>query len=158
VHSVANYCPKCGAQLPVQESQPTGQQQYQPQYQQQYQMPYQQGYSTQHPRKTRPEGAIVLSMIAGVFIMINGLIVAILGAFMTFMFMPAGIVVLIAGLILGLVVFIAAIKLSQNPEEHITWGVLILVFSLLSIVIGGGFIIGMILGFIGGLLAIVWNA
>lgn len=90
--------------------------------------------------------------------MINGLIVAIVGAFMAFMFMPAGVVVLIAGLILGLVVFIAAIKLSQNPEEHITWGVIILIFSLLSIVIGGGFVIGMILGFIGGLLAIVWNA
>ncbi|MCQ5375965.1 MAG: DUF6114 domain-containing protein [Methanomassiliicoccales archaeon] len=121
-------------------------------------MPYQQSYSMQHPRKTRPEGAIILSMIAGVFIMINGLIVAILGAVMTFMFIPAGIIVLIAGLILGLVVLIAAIKLSQRPEDNITWGVIILIFSLLSIVIGGGFIIGMILGFIGGLLAIVWNA
>ncbi|MCQ5375964.1 MAG: zinc-ribbon domain-containing protein [Methanomassiliicoccales archaeon] len=26
--STASYCAKCGAQLPVQESQPTGQQQY----------------------------------------------------------------------------------------------------------------------------------
>ncbi|MEM3058478.1 MAG: zinc ribbon domain-containing protein [Methanomassiliicoccales archaeon] len=143
--SGANFCPKCGRQLPVTGSSSSMQQQnYAPQ-------------PRTYSGRSKPEAAIVLSIIAGVFILINGILVAALGAILLFSFLPAGIIVLGAGLIFGLIVFIAAIKLNQKPEEHLMWGVVILVFSILSIVIGGGFIIGLILGFIGGLLAILWN-
>ena len=48
--------------------------------------------------------------------------------------------------------------LDSKPENHVKWGTLILIFSMLSIFGGmGGWIIGWILGVIGGLLAITWK-
>ncbi|MFQ5998323.1 MAG: DUF6114 domain-containing protein, partial [Candidatus Bathyarchaeia archaeon] len=44
-----------------------------------------------------------------------------------------------------------------NPAQNKAWGVIILVLSIISIVIGGGFAIGFILGIIGGALAIAWH-
>jgi uncharacterized membrane protein YjjB (DUF3815 family) len=50
--------------------------------------------------------------------------------------------------------------LNKKPEEHNTWGTLIIVFSVLSVFGGamGGFAAGLILGLIGGILAITWKA
>lgn len=45
--------------------------------------------------------------------------------------------------------------MNSNPREHVTWGIIIIIFSVLSLVIGGGFVIGMIFGLIGGVLALV---
>ena len=62
-------------------------------------------------------------------------------------------------LIMGLVVIFGAIMLDSKPDEHKTWGTIILVFSILSILGGmGGFGIGAILGIIGGALAISWTS
>jgi Family of unknown function (DUF6114) len=49
--------------------------------------------------------------------------------------------------------------LNSKPEEHSTWGTLILIFSVLSIFGGamGGFGVGLILGLIGGVLALTWK-
>ncbi|MCW4033547.1 MAG: DUF6114 domain-containing protein [Candidatus Bathyarchaeota archaeon] len=64
----------------------------------------------------------------------------------------------IIGLIFGILVIFGAIMLDSKPKEHKTWGTLILIFSILSIFGGmGGFGIGMILGIIGGALAISWS-
>jgi len=46
--------------------------------------------------------------------------------------------------------------LNNQPEKNTIWGVLILVFSLMSFLSGGGFVIGGCLGIIGGILALVW--
>ncbi|MBM4237379.1 MAG: hypothetical protein FJ151_02715 [Euryarchaeota archaeon] len=146
----ARYCPKCGTH--VQTYAPPPVQQYQPA------PPVQAGYAgTPYRRESRPDAAIVLSIVAGVLILINGLLVAIGGPFLLFFLEPIGIPLVILGLVFGLAVLIGAIKLSQNPRDHITWGAIILIFSLLSIVIGGGFVLGLILGLIGGILALVWN-
>ncbi len=146
----ARYCPKCGTH--VQAYAPPPAQQYQPAPPPQPQYAWE-GYR----RESRPDAAIVLSIVAGVLILINGLLVAIGGAFLLVFFIPIGIPLVILGLVFGLAVLLGAIKLSQSPGDHITWGAIILVFSLLSIVIGGGFVVGMILGLIGGILALVWN-
>jgi hypothetical protein len=58
------------------------------------------------------------------------------------------------GLICGVLVLFGAIMLRIRPARKKTWGVLILVFSIPSIVTGGGFIIGFILGIIGGAVAL----
>jgi hypothetical protein len=44
--------------------------------------------------------------------------------------------------------------LHIKPAKKKVWGILILVFSIPSVITGGGFIIGFILGIIGGALAI----
>ncbi len=65
----------------------------------------------------------------------------------------------ILGLIFGGIVVISAIMLNSKPQEHTTWGILIAIFSVLSIFGGamGGFGIGLVLGLIGGVLAVIWN-
>jgi hypothetical protein len=61
------------------------------------------------------------------------------------------------GLVSGIVVIIGAIMLNTRPREHITWGTIILVFSVISFVGMGGFWIGALLGIAGGAIALSWR-
>jgi uncharacterized membrane protein len=58
---------------------------------------------------------------------------------------------------LGIVVIVAAVMLYRNPPQKTLWGVLVLVLSIVSIFVGGGFLLGLILGVIGGILALIWK-
>jgi hypothetical protein len=114
----------------------------------------------------KPTVAFVLSFIAGIMILING---AVIGAVRSFIesYIPGmgeralvtGIlsIIMVVGIILGLIAIVAALMLYRNPAQKTIWGVIILVSSIISIVIGGGFIIGVILGIIGGALALSWK-
>ncbi len=57
----------------------------------------------------------------------------------------------IIGLISGILVLIGAMKLQSNVT---TWATIIIAFSVVSFIAGGGFIVGGILGLVGGILAI----
>jgi len=61
------------------------------------------------------------------------------------------------GLVCGAVVLLSASMLLANVGRRRTWGTLILVFSVLSFVGLGGFIIGAILGIAGGILTLRWK-
>jgi hypothetical protein len=65
----------------------------------------------------------------------------------------------VVGLIFGAIVIISALMLNSKPEQHSTWGTLIIIFSVLSMFGSamGGFGIGLILGLIGGILAVTWK-
>ncbi len=65
----------------------------------------------------------------------------------------------ILGLIFGAIVIISALMLNSRPEQHSTWGSVIVLFSVLSIFGSamGGFGVGLVLGLIGGVLAITWK-
>jgi hypothetical protein len=64
----------------------------------------------------------------------------------------------ILGIVFGIVVLISSIMLYTNPKQHELWGSLIVVFSVLSVLsCMGGMGIGLILGIVGGVLAIVWK-
>ena len=65
----------------------------------------------------------------------------------------------ILGLVFGIIVIVSAVMLYNRSAEHTTWGVLVLIFSVLSVFgsMMGGFEIGVILGVIGGVLAILWK-
>ena len=54
------------------------------------------------------------------------------------------------GLTCGAIVLLGAIMLRSKPVNRKVWGIVIIVFSIPSVVTGGGFIIGFILGIIGG--------
>jgi hypothetical protein len=127
----------------------------------------------------KPAIAFILSLIGGIFILLGGGMMSMMGSFMGsygyemmggnrwggmmrpgfgmigFAFGALGIL----GLIFGVIVIISAIMLNRRPEQHSTWGILILVFSVLSIFGSamGGFGIGLILGLIGGILALTWK-
>ena len=66
----------------------------------------------------------------------------------------------IVGVLAGTIVILAAVMLLRKPKKRSTWGSLIILFSLFSIygAAMGGFGIGIILGLIGGLLAITWKS
>jgi hypothetical protein len=61
------------------------------------------------------------------------------------------------GLVSGAVVLISAVELLTNPSQTRTWSVLILVFSVLSFIGLGGFIVGAVLGIVGGALVLKWK-
>jgi len=61
------------------------------------------------------------------------------------------------GLVCGIIVLVSATMLLARQGQRRTWGILVLVFSVLSFVGLGGFVIGAILGIIGGVLALRWK-
>jgi hypothetical protein len=61
------------------------------------------------------------------------------------------------GLISGIVVIVGALMLNARPAEHMTWAILILVFSIVSFLGMGGFYLGALLGIAGGAIALSWK-
>lgn len=64
----------------------------------------------------------------------------------------------IIGLIAGIIVLIGALMLNSRPEDHLTWGAMILAFSVISLLGMGGFYVGALLGIAGGALALSWRS
>jgi hypothetical protein len=100
-----------------------------------------------------PMAAYWLSMIGAIIGLLAGILLLGIGAFLGiftfgFGFLFTG-VLGIWMILASIIVIIFAGKLKSNPMEHIKWGALILVFSLLGV--------GGILGLIGGILAIVYT-
>ena len=119
----------------------------------------------------RPTAAFILSLLGGIFMILSGSLtlffVNVISYGMGYSpyrwgmmgwgmmgFLPW---FWIIGLVSGVIVLIGAAMLYTRPEESATWGVLILVFSIISLLGMGGFFIGFLLGLIGGILAIVWK-
>jgi len=59
-------------------------------------------------------------------------------------------------LIFTIALFVCTIQIYRKPRAHKVLGLPMMIFSLLSLPIGGGFLIGSILAFIGGMLAVEW--
>ena len=115
-------------------------------------------------RSEKPTRAFNLSLIAGILILANAASVAAAttwfpgiiptlpgssGNDTTILYSAATV-----GLICGVLLLFGAIMLCSKPEHTRAWGIMIIVSSVPSVVTGGGFIIGFILGIIGGALAL----
>lgn len=100
---------------------------------------------------TRPEAALVFGLIGGIVIVVGAIILLSMGMYSVFLVLG------LAGLIFGVLVIVASIIVYEQPEHHVAWGVIALVFSICSIVGSGGFIVGMALGIVGGALGIAWR-
>ena len=61
------------------------------------------------------------------------------------------------GLMCGAIVLFSSVALRLMPHHRQTWGVLILVFSILSFFGFGGFIIGAVLGITGAIMILQWK-
>ncbi len=61
------------------------------------------------------------------------------------------------GIITGIIVLVGAVMLSSQSRQNAAWGTVILIFSAFSLIGGGGFFIGSILGILGGIIAITWR-
>ncbi len=120
--------------------------------------------------------AFAFSLVAGVLILLNAIILLSMPMFYA---MPTGYggepeycghmmcwmrpyfwfgywawIYIAIGIISGIVVLISSLMLRSRHEEKTLWGTLIVVFSVLSILSGGGFFLGLVFGVLGGILAL----
>ena len=61
------------------------------------------------------------------------------------------------GLICGIIVTMSAVLLRLKSNQRQTWGILVLVFSILGFFGFGGFIVGSVLGIVGGIMTLRWK-
>jgi hypothetical protein len=61
------------------------------------------------------------------------------------------------GILFGVLVTLGAILLRSKPANKKVWGLMIIAFSIPSIITGGGFIIGFLLGIMGGKMSLSGN-
>jgi len=131
-------------------------------------------------KEDRPTLAFLLSLISGIFIIMGGLTTTAMmglfwwmghhwgagiwrwgwmgghmaGIFSSGIFLGLG----LFGIVCGIAVLIGALMLNRDPKGHAKWGALVLAFSILSIVGAmGGWLVGLVLGVLGGALAISWE-
>jgi Family of unknown function (DUF6114) len=132
---------------------------------------------TQQTTPSYPTTASILALIGGVLMLMGGALFIFVSVYVlpnfVFSHVPtppgfngAGIpaiaqgvvgVMGVFGLVSGIIVLISAVLLLSNVGNRRTWGVLILVFSILSFLGFGGFIVGAILGMVGGILTLRWK-
>jgi hypothetical protein len=132
---------------------------------------------TQKTTSAYPKTASILALAGGILITLSGVLFIAVSAFilpnldysnvsippnLTSASIPAlvsGIVGVMGtfGLVSGVIVLVSAVMLLANLGQRRTWGVLILVFSILSFIGLGGFIVGAILGMVGGILTLRWK-
>ncbi|MDG7047195.1 MAG: hypothetical protein JRN53_06390 [Nitrososphaerota archaeon] len=119
-----------------------------------------------------PKTAYTVSLIAGALMIASSTIMMIISLYLTlparyyygpmmfggyggpfFMF---GFMALF-GLISGIVVTVSALMLRKSVD-YTVWGILIIVFSIFSFFGMGGFVVGAVLGIVGGALALSWKS
>jgi len=133
--------------------------------------------TTQNMTSAYPKVASILALVGGIIITLGGVLFIFVSAFvlpnlnysnistpqgLTSASLPAlvsGVVGVMgaAGLVTGAIVLVSAIMLLARVGQRRTWGILVLVFSILSFIGLGGFIVGAILGIAGGILALRWK-
>lgn len=110
----------------------------------------------------RPTAAFILSLAGGLIIETTGVWVGLIFIGVS----PSGPGPIVLGafygllsILIGVPVILGAVMLYVNPKNHVTWGVIVIVFSLASYVTAGlgGFGIGLLLGLIGGIIGSIWN-
>ena len=126
--------------------------------------------------ENKPSSAVILSLVGGVLMLLTGVIfwmftygfigLGMMGGYggmmgglqgmMGSFGFPFGLMMgfPLIGLVSGILVIVGAVMLETRPAEHTGWGTVLLVFSIISFLGMGGFLVGAILGVIGGAFAI----
>jgi type II secretory pathway component PulF len=132
---------------------------------------------TQNATTEYPTTGSIVALIGGIIITLSGALFAAVSAFVlphidysnlnTPANLPAsavpglvsGFVGLMGvfGLVTGAIVLFSAVMLLTNTGNRRTWSVLVLVFSVLSFIGLGGFVVGAALGIVGGALVLRWK-
>jgi len=132
---------------------------------------------TQNTAVGYPTTASIISLIGGIIITLGGVLFVAVSAFVlpTLNYgnlvipqnLPASAIpglvsgfvgmIGIFGLVSGAIVLVSSVMLLTGKGQPRTWSVLILVFSILSLFGLGGFLVGAVLGIVGGALALRWK-
>jgi hypothetical protein len=114
----------------------------------------------------KPTAAFVLSLIGGIFVLLGGIALAVLGSLFAVILSLAGmggvaayVTILGAiGAISGIIMIVGGVMMYSKPQTHTMWGAIILVLAILSIFTAiWGFFLGFILGLIGGILGLAFK-
>jgi hypothetical protein len=106
----------------------------------------------------KPVAAFVLVLVGGIFVLLSGIMLSLMGSVMTFFMMGVGGIFGVIGIISGIMMIISAAMINTvNKAQIKTWSVIALIFSIVSIANFGGFIIGFLLGVIGSILGLVFE-
>jgi hypothetical protein len=115
----------------------------------------------------KPTAAFILSLIGAILILIDGLWVAVAFSILGGLgFMLPGfewigglfLIVAVVAIILGILTLIGAMMMNTTNKDKVRTGsILVLVFSIISLIGGGGFFIGFILCLIGSILGLTWK-
>ncbi len=105
----------------------------------------------------RPVGAGILTILGGLFILIGGTIVALIGGIVSaFLGFFSGLWLI--GLLVGALTCLVGLLMVAIPSAHGVWGVLAILFALVSLPFAlGGFLLGFLLTIVGGILALRWR-
>ena len=109
---------------------------------------------------SKPTTAFALSLVGGIFVLLGGLSVMMLGAISSFLPILGKGIALVGdfGALCGVAMLLGGVLMYVMPDRHLIWGILVLVFSILSWVGAfGGFAIGFLLGLVGGIMGIMWK-
>jgi len=130
----------------------------------------------------KPVAPFVLGLIAGIFILLGAIVMSMfafgtasmmgsMGGTMSGMMsnmyagMSMGMMIgfapalTVIGIASGVMVILGSVMVYTHPSESQLWGVIILAFSVVSIIGGmGGFLVGLVLGVVGGVLGLTWRA
>jgi hypothetical protein len=102
----------------------------------------------------KPTTAFIMSLLGGIFIIIGGLLWVALGTLLA-IFFGLGFL-LYAFLFFGIIIVIGALAMNSNPRSAHTWGIIILLLGIFSLV-GITTTLGGIFAIIGGALALSWK-
>jgi hypothetical protein len=128
----------------------------------------------------RPTVAVILSIIGGALMLLGGSMAlmmltyydensgmmdgfgGMMGGYrhmMNGLGFPYGLMsgLMLVSLVSGVLVIIGAVMINIHPSQSSTWGIIVLVFSIISFLGMGGFLIGAVLGIVGGALALSWK-
>jgi hypothetical protein len=126
-------------------------------------------------RRGRPVAAFILSIVGGILIFLAGasrpfVVGAAFNSGSPFLFRLYYNVILdlnfqsgfnydssIIGTVSGIVIIVASIATLVHPRRASEWGVVVLVFSFVSLIGLGGFFFGAVLSILGGAVALVWT-
>ncbi len=109
----------------------------------------------------KPTAAFVLSLIGGIFVILGALLWIVLGPFLALFSLDLGLGAAMmgaVGLIMGLIIIVGGVMMYVKPEQHVIWGVLVLLLAIVSIPFSfAGAVIGFILTLVGGILGLVFK-
>jgi hypothetical protein len=102
-----------------------------------------------------PRVGSVLGFVGGLFVLLGGIVMAAIGAFISLFGIESRL--FYVGIGIGLLILVFSVLLWAVPRLHLLWGVALIVLAFLSIpfAILGGFVIGFLLTLVGGIVGIV---
>ena len=106
----------------------------------------------------KPTAAFVLSLLGGIFALLGGIVLAFFGTVFTIATFGLGSIALLLYIfpIFALIIIVGSIMMYSNPKSAKTWGIIVLILGIISM-IGLITAFGGLLALIGGILAIVWK-